>query len=153
MPNETEVTATLTDTSASATTVVDAPAGEVFDFVRAPVNHPSISGDGTVRGVVRGPDLLQAESTFRMRMRRGVPYRITSRVVEFERDRVIAWHHRGGNRWRWQLEPLDGARTRVTETYDQSRTRLAPLLRLLGYPKNHMDNVASSVARVAEHFS
>ena len=45
-------------------------------------------------------------------------------VVEFVEGRLIAWRpHEVGKRqpghlWRWELEPLDADRTRVTHTYD-----------------------------------
>ena len=95
-----------TTTSASATAIVDAPPAEVFDFIRRPANHPEISGDESVRGNISGPELLGPGSEFGMSMKVGVPYRMTSKVVEFDEDRVIAWRHFGGHRWRWELEPV-----------------------------------------------
>ena len=47
-----------------------------------------------------------------------------NRVIEFEEGRLIAWMpgdagaEPAGHLWRWQLEPLDGSRTLVTQTYD-----------------------------------
>ena len=81
-----------------------------------------------------------------------VPYRVTSKVVEFDEDRVIAWCHIGGHRWRWELEPAGDSQTRVTETYDQSTAKAPFLLRITGYPKRHLPNVANSVANVAAQF-
>lgn len=147
------VTTTLTETAASATAVVAAPPEAVFDFVRSPVNHAEISGDESVRGRVSGPDLLEAESSFRMRMRRGpIPYRMTNKVVEYGRNRVIAWAHIGGHRWRWEFEPDESGGTKVTETYDQSTARIPAIVKAMGYPKGHVANVAGSVANVVGHF-
>jgi hypothetical protein len=147
------VTTTLTDTTASATAVVAAPPEAVFDFVRSPANHGEISGDESVRGRVSGPELLEAESSFRMKMRRGpIAYRMTNKVVEFDRNRVIAWSHLGGHRWRWEIEPDGSGGTRVTETYDQSTARIPLVVKLMGYPKGHVANVAKSVANVVKHF-
>ena len=70
-----------------------------------------------------------------------------------DRDRVIAWAHPGGHRWRWELEPDGNGGTVLTETYDQSTARFAPLNRLMGYPRGHVGNVADSVANVRRRFS
>jgi len=137
----------------SATTVVDAPAAEIFDYLRRPANHAEISGDETVKGVTAGDERLELGSKFGMKMKIGVPYRIRSKVVELEEDRVIAWAHMGRHRWRWTLEPLTADTTRVTETYDQSTTPFAAGLRLAGYPGRHRDNVEQSVRNAAEHFA
>lgn len=152
--NDPNVTTSLTEDTASASTTVAAPPSDVFGYLRDPSNHAAISGDETVISDVKGPPLLEAESRFRMKMRRGpLRYRITSTVVEFDPDRVIAWSHFGGHRWRWTLEPDGSGGTVVTETYDQSTARLRSLNRMMGYPKGHADNVARSVANVARRFS
>jgi hypothetical protein len=45
-------------------------------------------------------------------------------VVEFDEGRLIAWRPAEpgkpppGHLWRWELEPLEPSRTRVTHTYD-----------------------------------
>ena len=45
-------------------------------------------------------------------------------VVEFEEGRRIAWRpsepgrEPPGHLWRWELEPIEPSRTRVTHTYD-----------------------------------
>jgi hypothetical protein len=147
------VTTACDDDTASASAVVDATPGEVFDFLRRPQNHASISGDASVRGEVSGPDLLGPGSSFRMRMKVIAPYRVSSKVVEFDEDRVIAWCHLGGHRWRWELEPVGDAQTRVTETFDLSTSKLPFLLRAAGYPKRHLPNVAKSVANVVSRFA
>lgn len=138
--------------SISASADVDAPASEVFDFIRRPANHAVISGDHTVRGSRSGPEVLSAGDTFGMNMKLGVPYPITSKVKEFEQDRLIAWSHFGGHRWRWSIEPLDDDRCRLTETFDLSTSKFPAGLRAVGFPKRHHDNVARSVANVAAQF-
>ncbi|MGI9051356.1 MAG: SRPBCC family protein [Ilumatobacteraceae bacterium] len=141
-----------TGDSVSATTVVAAPAEVIFDYLRHPANHREISGDGTVRGTNGGEERLELGSRFGMKMKLGVPYRISSKVVELEEDRLIAWAHFGGHRWRWTLEPLPDGTTRVTETFDQSTAKFPPALRLAGYPGRHRDNVETSVRNVAARF-
>ncbi len=147
------VTTTTDRDNTSATTTVDASPSEVFDYIRRPENHSEISGDDSVRGAISGPEKLGLGDRFGMKMRVGVPYRIRSRVVEFEQDRLIAWCHFSGHRWRWELEPAGEGRTRVTETFDMSTARVPFVLRRLGYPKRHEQNVAASVSNVAAHFS
>lgn len=149
MTSQNDVTVSVDRDSVAATGIVDAPAAAVFDVLRRPVNHHAISGDGTVRGTLDGPEVLELGSRFGMKMRLGVPYRIHSKVVEFEQDRKIAWAHFGGHRWSWTLEPTDDGRTRVTERFDMSTAKFPPALRLMGYPARHRDNVARSVANLA----
>ncbi|MCB0976041.1 MAG: SRPBCC family protein [Acidimicrobiales bacterium] len=146
------VTVTSDSNSISASIEVDAAPGDVFDYIRRPANHSAISGDHTVRDNRFGPELLGAGDKFGMNMKLGVPYRITSTVKEFEQDRRIAWAHFNGHRWRWTVEPLDGNRSRVTETFDLSTARFPPALRMVGFPARHRNNVAKSVANVAAHF-
>lgn len=143
---------TVTKDTASATAVVAAAPEALFDFVRRPGNHAALNGDGTVRATVAGPEVLGAGDKFGMKMKMGVPYRIKSKVVEFEENRRIAWCHFGGHRWRWEFEPLDDGRTRVTETFDMTTAKVPPMLRLMGYPKGHKDNVAKSVDQLVARF-
>jgi uncharacterized protein YndB with AHSA1/START domain len=149
-----EVTTALDRDTVRASAYVAAPPRDVFEFLRRPANHRQISGDRTVRGTHAGPQILGPGDRFGMKMRVGVPYRVTSMVVEFEPDQRIAWCHFGGHRWRWDLEPA-GDGTKVTETFDQSTARgpLPVLLRLFGYPRKHRPNVANSVANLATHFA
>jgi uncharacterized protein YndB with AHSA1/START domain len=147
------VTTNLEQDSVSATVLVDAPPPDVFDFIRRPANHAKISGDHTVRDNISGPEALGPDSAFGMKMKFGLPYRMKSHVVEFDENRVIAWCHLSGHRWRWELEPSGEGQTRLTETYDQSTARVPFVLKATGYPKRHTANVANSVANVAAHFA
>ena len=147
------VTTDLRDDSVIATTTVDATPAEVFDFLRQPANHSIISGDGSVTGATSGPDRLSMGDRFGMSMKIVLPYRMRNTVVEYEQDRRIAWCHPGKHRWRWELEPDGEGRTKLTETFDMSTAVFPPALRLLGYPKRHLPNVARSVANVRDHFA
>lgn len=143
------------DLTASASATVDATPEEVFDFICRPANHAIISGDESVKGERTGPDKLSAQGDkFGMRMKMyGLPYRITNKVVEFEPGRKIAWCHPGKHRWRWEVEPAGEGKAKVTETFDMSPSPLKPMLKLLGYPAGHQENLDNSVANVAKHFS
>jgi uncharacterized protein YndB with AHSA1/START domain len=147
-----EVTTTLDRDTVRATAVVDAPPEAVFDYLRRPANHPEISGDHSVRGATTGPEVLGAGDAFGMKMHIGAPYRVKCKVVEFEQDRRIAWCNFGRQRWRWELEPAAEGKTLLTETFDLSTALFPPALRLLGLPKGHQKNVASSVRNVVGHF-
>lgn len=138
----------------SATATVDAPPDEVFDFLRRPANHSIISGDETVKGSTTGPEAVGEGDRFGMKMKMfGLPYKVTSQVVEITPGQQIAWSHFGGHRWRWELAPTGQSQTRVTETFDLSTAKLPPVLRLAGFPGRHRDNVARSVANVRAHFA
>lgn len=137
----------------SATTVVPAPPAEVFDFIRRPANHPTISGDGTVKDAASGPEVLGEGDRFGMSMKLGVPYRMSSQVKEFQHGTKIAWAHIGGHRWRWELEPTADGHTTLTETFDLRTAKVPIALRLVGFPGRHRANVARSVANVRDHFA
>lgn len=146
--------ATTTDLTTSASAIVNASAAEVFDFIRRPANHPTISGDDSVKDATSGPDVLDMGTKFGMSMVMGLPYRVSSKVVEFEQDRKIAWAHLGRHRWRWEFEAQDDGTTLVTETFDMSPSPIKPLLRMaMSLPEGHAENVARSVENVAAHFA
>lgn len=146
--------ATTTEMTASATGVIDADPSTVFEFLRRPENHSRLSGDGSVRGSRNEGKVLGPGDRFGMSMKLGLPYVVASKVVEFEQDRLIAWAHFGKHRWRWQLEPTDDGRTRVTETFDMS-TAIAPwLLRIaMNLPEGHEQNVRRSVENLQTVFA
>ncbi|MBB5790364.1 SRPBCC family protein [Jiangella mangrovi] len=144
---------TRTGRLVSASIAVQAPASVVFAILTDPRQHPRIDGSGSVRGLIEGPPTLTRGSTFGVRMRLfGVGYRITNRIVEYEPERLIAWRHFAGHRWRYQLEPLDPATTRVTETFDY--TRVGPLtatvLRVLRFPTRNRHGIEASLPRLRD---
>jgi uncharacterized protein YndB with AHSA1/START domain len=132
-----EIVDTGTPWVVSRSIVVQAPAERVFDLLADPRRHPDFDGSGSVRGAAAGPQRLSLGAKFGMDMRLGVPYRVSSQVKEFEEGRRIAWAHLGGHRWRYELEPLDGTTTRVTETFDATTARSARALKLMdAYNRN-----------------
>lgn len=147
------VTTDLRDDSVSATATVEASPAEVFDFLRRPANHSIISGDGSVTRSTAGPEVLSMGDKFGMAMKIGLPYRIRNTVVELEEGQRIAWCHPGKHRWRWEVEAAGEGRAKITETFDMSTAVFPPALRLVGFPKKHLPNVAKSVANVRDHFA
>ena len=135
----------------SVTREIDAPPEAIFDLLADPARHGDIDGSGTVQDVRGGSQRLSLGSKFGMSMKFGpLPYRVTSNVVEFEENQLIAWAHFGKHRWRYELEPLDdGARTRVTETFDWSTSAFPKGIELAGYPKKHPANMEATLGRLA----
>lgn len=106
----------------SATRVVAATPEELFDVVADPTLHHVIDGSGSVQGARGGTRKLALGDRFSTKMRIGLPYLITNKVVEYDEGRRIAWSHIGGWRWRYEFEPVDGG-TGVTETFDWSTAK------------------------------
>jgi len=127
--------------------VLPFPAEPIFDVLASPSGHVAMDGSGSVVGVASGPDRLVLGSRFRMKMRIGLPYRITSVVKEFEENRRIAWAHVGGHRWRFELDAVDGG-TKVTETFDYSTARFPPGIEWMKYPQRHQATIAQTLSRL-----
>src|SRR5262249_22403911 len=133
--------------------VIAAPPEKIFDVLADPSQHPVIDGSGTVKHT-RGqePDRLSLGAKFGMSMRIGVPYVITNTVVEFDENRLIAWRHVGGHRWRYELETV-GAKTRVRETYDWSTAILPTRIFIAksGWPTRTEEAMTRTLERLDAH--
>ncbi|WP_166134775.1 SRPBCC family protein [Nocardioides ochotonae] len=141
----------MTSRRVLASTTTTAPADVVFDILADPRQHSRVDGSGTVRDAIAGPDRLSLGAKFGMNMRMGVPYKITSTVVEFEEGRRLAWQHPGGHIWRYELEP-DGERTRITETFDYSDVNgvQAKMYELLGMTTRNRRGIEKTLVRLAD---
>ena len=128
--------------------VIPAPADRVFAIVTDPAQHPRIDGSGTVKAAAGASSRLQKGSRFTMVMRGfGIPYRMENTVVEFEEGRRIAWRNVGGQRWRYEMVPVQGG-TRVRETFDYSQA-ISPLaLELARFPSRNRKAMERSLARL-----
>ncbi|MDT0330722.1 SRPBCC family protein [Nocardiopsis lambiniae] len=132
----------------SRSVIVDAPAARVFGLLASPALHPEFDGSGTVRGSLFGPDVLTEGAEFGMDMKMfGLPYRMTNRVVEYEKDRLIAWRHFGPHRWRYELEESPEGGTRVTETFDYSKGVPAFYV-LAGIPARNAEGIEQTLVRL-----
>ena len=100
----------------SAQIEIDAPAQVIFDILIQPRRHAEIDASQSVQGIIKGPERLALGDTFKVRMKVGVNYWVTNKVVEFEPNGRITWAHLLGNRWTYELTPLSPDRTLVRET-------------------------------------
>jgi len=137
--------------SVSRSTVVSASPQQVFDLLADPARHAELDGSGSVQGRLRGPERLGPGAKFGMRMRVGVPYVITNKVVEFEEGRRIAWRHFGHHVWRWEMEPVAGG-TRVTETFDWGPALVPRALELARIPAYNARSIEKTLERLPSLF-
>lgn len=142
----------MTSSLVAVERTIPADAAAIFDVLADPRMHAVIDGSGSVRELDEGPERLSRGAEFGMSMKLGLPYKVTSRVVEFEEGRVIAWRHFAGHRWRYTLTPVGGG-TQVTEEWDASRLpRLSQLgMRLAGFPSRNRKGMEATLVRLEEH--
>ena len=137
--------------SVSSSIVVHAAPEVVFAVLADPREHPVIDGSGSVRQEINGPERLQLGSRFGMRMRKSVGYRVTNRVVEFEKDRRIAWRNLLPAVWRYELEPAGESATQVTETFDYSRMPLAARFGRTKVVRDNHRSIEATLERLKAH--
>lgn len=100
-----------------------------------------------------GAASVELGSKFGMNMKLGpIPYRMNNTVVEFEKDRLIAWAHIGGHRWRYELEP-DADGSLVTESFDWSTAKVPKFLELMSYPTRNRQAIVNTLQRLHDLFS
>ena len=132
--------------------VIEATPEAIFDVLADPNRHSDFDGSDTVKSArSKAPTRLSMGSRFAMNMRLGVPYLISNKVVEFEENRLLTWQHFGRHRWRYELEPVEGAEppaTTVTETFDWSTSMMPAFIEKVGYPKTHAKNIAETLSRL-----
>lgn len=109
----------------SASRDIAAPADRVFELIAEPANQPRWDGNDNLAEARAGQRVRAVGDAFEMVLTLG-SVRV-NRVVEFDEGRRIAWMPSEpdadppGHLWRWELDPLPDAGTRVTHTYDWSR--------------------------------
>ncbi|SDK22501.1 Polyketide cyclase / dehydrase and lipid transport [Actinopolyspora mzabensis] len=136
----------------SATRTVATTPDRIFELLTDPAQHSLLDGSGTVLQAQQGgPQRLELGSKFGMDMKMGASYKILNTVVEFEQDRLIAWRHFNGHRWRWRLRPVED-RTEVTETFDWSTARIPLLISLSPFPRRNRAAIEKSLHRLGELF-
>jgi len=131
--------------------LIEAPAQVVFDVIADPRQHAAFDGSKTVEGVVDAPDRLALGDQFRMKMRIKVPYKIGSKVMEFEEGQRIAWAHVGGHRWRYETRATSDQQCEVTEIFDASYARSAQALRLMNAYTNNTKAIERTLCRLKSY--
>jgi uncharacterized protein YndB with AHSA1/START domain len=101
---------------------IAAEPGQIFELIADPAQQPRWDGNDNLAEAAAGQRVRQPGDVFTMRLTGGAMRE--NHVVEFDEGRRIAWmpaevgRERPGHLWRWELEPIGAARTRVTHTYD-----------------------------------
>jgi hypothetical protein len=116
---------------------IEAPAARIFEVLIDPRRHTEIDGSGMLRGTDAKENITGVGGIFTMEMHLEAlgGYHMINYVVEFERDRCIAWEPAAGDaaasqdgafpigdppghRWSFDLMPEGNNTTVVTERYD-----------------------------------
>ena len=81
-----------------------------------------------------------------MHMKLGLGYVTRNRVVTFEENRCIAWHHLAQFIWRYDLEDVEGG-TLVTESFNYDRP-WAFVIIAMGFPKRNRAAMEATLERL-----
>ena len=137
----------------SRSTIVPAPAQAIFDLLADPRRHQEIDGSGSIQSAqLDAPERLTLNATFGMKMKIGLPYKITNTVVEFAEGTQIAWRHFGGHIWRYILEPVEGG-TKVTEQFDWNTSKSPFVLKLRKSPQANGIAIEKTLENLVKRFA
>ncbi|MFI9506558.1 SRPBCC family protein [Nocardia sp. NPDC052566] len=146
----------MTDTESprivTASREIAAGAGQIFELIADPAQQPHWDGNDNLAQAAAGQRVHAIGDVFAMTLT--IDTVRENHVVEFEEGRRIAWlpaepgQEPPGHLWRWQLEPLGEARTRVTHTYDW--TQLTDEKRLPRAKATTADKLLASIDRLGE---
>jgi uncharacterized protein YndB with AHSA1/START domain len=135
----------------SASREIAAGPGQIFELIADPAQQPRWDGNDNLAAAPAGQRVRRAGDVFTMTLTQGSIRE--NHVVEFDEGRRIAWRpaepgqQPPGHLWRWELEPADAARTRVTCTYDW--TQLTDEKRLPRARATTADRLRASLDRLA----
>ncbi|GAA5085913.1 SRPBCC family protein [Nocardia iowensis] len=136
----------------SASREIAAKPEQIFELIADPVQQPLWDGNENLANAAAGQRVRGVGDMFTMTLTNGAVRE--NHIVEFEEARRIAWfpaepgQQPPGHLWRWELEPLDETRTRVTHTYDWSE--LTDEKRLIRARATTPDKLQASIDRLAE---
>ncbi|GFG72819.1 SRPBCC family protein [Mycobacterium botniense] len=135
----------------SASREIAAAPERIFELIADPSQQPRWDGNDNLTEAQPGQRVRHVGDVFTMRITVGSIRE--NHIVEFEEARRIAWlpaepgRRPPGHLWRWELEPLDDTRTRVTHTYDWSQ--LTDPARLPRARSTTADKLRASLDRLA----
>lgn len=136
----------------TASREIAAAAQQIFELIADPSQQPRWDGNDNLTEADAGQRVHRVGDVFTMALTQGTVR--DNHVVEFEEGRRIAWlpsepgKEPPGHLWRWELEPIDEAHTRVTHTYDWSK--LTDTTRLVRARATTADMLLASLDRLAE---
>ncbi len=135
----------------SASREISAAAGKIFELIADPTEQPRWDGNDNLSQAAPGQRVRAVGDLFTMTTTKG---RVReNHVVEFDEGLRIAWRpaepgqEPPGHLWRWELEPIDSASTRVTHTYDW--TQLTDESRIARARATTADRLQASIDRLA----
>jgi uncharacterized protein YndB with AHSA1/START domain len=136
----------------SASREIAAGADLIFELIADPAQQPRWDGNDNLANAEGAQRVRAIGDVFTMTLTNGAVRE--NHVVEFAEARRIAWNPSPegapppGHLWRWELEPLGDARTRVTHTYDW--TNLTDKQRFATARSITSDKLQGSLDRLAE---
>jgi uncharacterized protein YndB with AHSA1/START domain len=146
VPNDDEVSRIV-----SASREIAAGPEEILELILDPTQQPRWDGNDNLAEAPAGQRIRRTGDVFLMTTTSGSVRE--NHVVEFEEGRRVAWtpaepgRPPAGHLWRWELDPIDALRTRVTHTYDW--TRLTDEKRLPRARATTADKLRASLDRLA----
>lgn len=136
----------------SASRDIAASTDRVFELIAEPTQQPRWDGNDNLSQAPPGQRVHAVGDVFTMTTTTGKVRE--NHVVEFEEGRRIAWtpaepgREPPGHLWRWELDPIDSSRTRVTHTYDW--TQLEDEQRIPRARATTDDRLRASLDRLAD---
>jgi uncharacterized protein YndB with AHSA1/START domain len=141
--------------------VIDAPAHRIFELLADAGQHPKFDGSGSVDHSSADSVPLSMGSVFSMRMKGRretlfLPYTMSNKIIEFEKDRRIAWQPTalggliGGRIWRYVLTPTGQDSTLVQEEWDISQDKQKTFLRRGGTAQQVERGMRATLDRIAQ---
>ena len=135
----------------TASREIAAGVAQIFELIADPAQQPRWDGNDNLSEAPPGQRVRGVGEVFTMTTTKGNVRE--NHVVEFEEGSRLAWtpaepgQTAPGHLWRWELEPIDPAHTRVTHTYDW--TRLTDQSRIPRARATTVDKLQASLDRLA----
>ncbi len=136
----------------SASRDIGTSAERIFELIANPEQQPEWDGNDNLSEAVHGERIRGVGDVFVMATTSGTTRE--NHVVEFIEARRIAWKPAApgqppfGQLWRWELEPINSSRTRVTHTYDW--TQLSDESRIPRAQATTANKLQASLVRLAQ---